>query len=477
MPWSGSDVAAMVGLALASLTLSSSVIVRRPDLVKGADFLFQDSGHNLLVADRLLAGASLYSDVFYPYGPVSAYLYALVAALFGNTPTVYLSMLAAISAVNLCLAYVLIRRAADRWTAVAIGVVMLAVLPIPGAIAGAFTSSPILVLERTLLLLMALSWKVPVARSLAPSMVMGVVLGIWQGVKFGGAVVAGGAVLLLDAVYLASIGFSVPRIKAWMRSVALTAIAFIAVEVAWVSYAFLTQPYDMAVDVIWPSYMFHAYSVVTPDIRWPTWGGWRLMVAQYAVACVGYFNHVYHFQQFLWALIPAVAWQLPRLPASGKLVTGLAWAPGLLVVLRSAFLTVPPASMVTVQLPSGGTIVTTPSVAARVAFLERFVSSNSGGKPILYVPCGSGWHYAYAVPIATRNTFFFAPEVIRPYERQEFLRSLDLTSALVTCDEPSNSARRLDTVFRLDPSLADAVYSRLEPWTDEAGCRVFRIRH
>jgi hypothetical protein len=60
------------------------------------------------VADRLLSGSSLHSDVFYPYAPISAYLYAVVAWLFGNTPTVYLSSLAGISAVNICLAYVLI---------------------------------------------------------------------------------------------------------------------------------------------------------------------------------------------------------------------------------------------------------------------------------------------------------------------------------------------------------------------------------
>ena len=402
-----------------------------------------------------------------------------------------------------------------------IGVVMLAVLPIPGAIAGAFTSAPFLVLERTLLLLVALSWRPPAMRGLAPSLAMGIAFGLWQGVKFGGALFAGAAVLVLDALYLASTGFSVPRLKTWMRSLALTALAFITLELAWVSYAFLTQPYAVAVDVVWPSYMFRAYGVVTPDIRWPTWGGWRFMVAQYllpvtggllgaaglvgwlraarreggdevrtgdaagsvflplwfyAVACLGYFNHVYHFQQFLWALIPASAWLLPRLPATARLVTALAWAPGLFVVFRSAFVTAPAPSMVSVHLPSGGTIVTSASVAARVAFLERFAATESGGKPILYVPCGSGWHYAYAVPAPTRNTFFFAPEVIRPYERDEFLRSLDWTAALITCDEPSSSPPPLDSIPWLDASIADAVYSRLEPWKTEAGCRVFRIR-
>jgi 4-amino-4-deoxy-L-arabinose transferase-like glycosyltransferase len=213
------DVVPMAGLAVASLALSTAVIIRRPDLVMGADVLFQDAGHNLLVADRMLSGASLYSDVFYPYGPVSAYLYALGASLFGNTPTVYLCLLAGISAANICLAYWLIRRAADRKTAVLIGIAMLAVLPIPGAIAGAFTSSPFLVLERTLLLLVALSWRPPAMRGLAPSLAIGIALGLWQGVKFGGAVVAGAAVMLLIlSVAIAVWGRQSNRVRGVLRA-------------------------------------------------------------------------------------------------------------------------------------------------------------------------------------------------------------------------------------------------------------------
>ena len=79
----------MAGLAVASLALSGAVIIRRPDLVMGADFLFHDPGHNLFIADKMLSGASLYRDVFSQYGPVSAYVYTLVASLVGNTPTVY----------------------------------------------------------------------------------------------------------------------------------------------------------------------------------------------------------------------------------------------------------------------------------------------------------------------------------------------------------------------------------------------------
>src|SRR4051812_23508186 len=146
------DIFALIALSVSSITLSLTTIVRRPDLVRGAEFLFFDTGHNLLVADRLLTGHSLYRDIFYPYSPLSPYIYTGWAYLFGNTPATYLLLLAAISAVNICLASRLVRRASAPPTAALTSIGLLALLPVPGAIAGGFTVSPYLVLERTLLL-------------------------------------------------------------------------------------------------------------------------------------------------------------------------------------------------------------------------------------------------------------------------------------------------------------------------------------
>ena len=47
----------------------------------------------------------------------------------------------------------------------------------------------------------------------------------------------------------------------------------------------------------------------------------------------------------------------------------------------------------------------------------------------------SGWHYAYTVPHATRHTWFFASNVIRPYEEAAFIEALNRTVALIDCDD------------------------------------------
>jgi hypothetical protein len=519
--WRTADSVSVVLFGAGSLALSLVTIIRRPDLVKGAEFLFGETGHNLLVADRLLAGQFLYRDVFYQYGLLPAYAYALAAGLFGNAPMTYLVLLAAISAVNLCLAYVLVRRATSTTTAIITSAGLLALVPIPGALAGAFTLSPYLVLERTLLLLVALCWRPPESRGLS-RVALGMTLGLWQGVKFGGGVVAGGTVLALDVLYLVSAGYSGVRVKALLRATLLMGAAFTGVELLWVFLATRTAWDSLALDILWPSYILRSYhSMVSANTRWPHWYGWRLAVGQYllplsaaglgviglvdwlraghrdtstaaearwasggvfiplmffGLSCLGYFQQVYHFQQFLWALVPAAAWAIWRYPLAARPATVLAWSPGVLLVLRSAFVTLAPHEMADVSLPSGGSIVVNSAMADRLSFLRRFTAEETHGSPVLYSPVGSGWLFAYGVPSATRNIWFFSSSAVRPYEREDFVRALDRTPALITCNEPGGALPTMPAFFPLPPEIASSVYRRLELWKSEAGCRVYRVR-
>src|SRR6185295_9663127 len=139
-------------------------------------------------------------------------------------------------------------------------------------------------LERTVLLLLALAWEAPVARSVGRSVLIGSILGTWQGVRFGAAAVAGGSILLIDAIWLAAAGISPSALRIWVRSLAAIAAAFIGFELIWIVSAFSTLPSEIAWDTVWPVYLLRSYaSWVTPEIRWPQWLGWRFMVAQYLV--------------------------------------------------------------------------------------------------------------------------------------------------------------------------------------------------
>src|SRR2546422_10572665 len=121
--WEAGLVLALVAVAL-GLAVAATLI--------RASFLFDDAGHNLLIAQTLLGGGTLYRDIFSQYGPIPAYVHAAVAALFGNTPRVSVHLVALASSVNVGLAYLLVRRAAGVHVALfvsAAGLLPLGLIP------------------------------------------------------------------------------------------------------------------------------------------------------------------------------------------------------------------------------------------------------------------------------------------------------------------------------------------------------------
>ena len=526
------DAWAVVVLMAASLALALAAIVNRPAVILGPQFLFDDEGQNLLIAYTLLSGGSLYRDVFSQYGPIPAYVHAWVAWVFGNTPLVYVCFLAVVSSVNVGLAYALIRRAANRPVAVfvtAIGV--LPVVLIPGALAGGYTSTAYIPLERTLLLLVALSWAAPTARSFRRAILIGCLLGAWQGLRFGAVIAAGASILLIDFLYLWSTGLTRACLRVWAASLWPTAGAFAAIELLWALHAVSTLPPAVALDVLWPLYVLQSYDVwSTPAGRWLWWGGWRLMIGQYLlplsagllglaalrrwssgarrsetlgpgpsawadhgavfiplcfyiIGCCYLFRMVHHFRQFLWALVPAAAWEVQRRGAAVRTAVACIWFPGFAVMVRSSVMPAAAASLlVSVNLPTGGTLYTSAPMAERIRFLERFTAQDAQGAPVLFVQRGlgggSGWHYAYNVPHATRHTWFFASNLIRPYEEAAFVDALNRTVALIDCDQGDADEPQPDGTPDLPfpPAVAQVVRSRLTPWKREAGCRVYRLR-
>jgi hypothetical protein len=132
-------------------------------------------------------------------------------------------------------------------------------------------------------------------------------------------------------------------------------------------------------------------------------------------------------------------------------------------------------------LPTGGAIHTSAPMPARIRFLDRFAAEVHGA-PVLFVPgpyaSASGWYYAYHVAHATRHTWFFAPNLIRPYEEDAFIEALSRTVAFIECDDDQGHGllgdRGLDLVF--PPAVSRVILSRLEPWKSEAGCRIHHLR-
>jgi hypothetical protein len=152
----------------------------------------------------------------------------------------------------------------------------------------------------------------------------------------------------------------------------------------------------------------------------------------------------------------------------------LMWSPGVALVLRSAFF-MDMAARKPIGLPSGGNLVVSETMNQRLAFLQRFTSEATRSQAVLYIPQASGWYFAYNVPHASRYSWFYA-EAVRPRDYDSFLESLDRTAALITCREPGEPERPVSSIFELAEPLEKAIGDRLEPWLNEAGCRVYRIK-
>jgi hypothetical protein len=250
---------------------------------------------------------------------------------------------------------------------------------------------------------------------------------------------------------------------------------------------------------------------VTGDVRWLSWGGWRLFVAQYLVpcsagvlgaigfyrwsrsrndrdggaifipfiffivGCASYFRQVHHFWQFMWTLVPASAWELQRRGFAWRGVTAILWAPAFFTLLRGSLSTGTAPALVSVALPAGGTIVATPPLAARLQFLQGFIASETRDAPVIYLDSGAGWYCAYRVPRATRHAWFAGFDVIRPYEEQSFSDAIDRTAAVIECEKDDRPMTAAGPRLPFPSAVDDALRPRLELWTEGSGCRIYRI--
>lgn len=478
------DAGALAALLLAATLLGGAAIVRRPDLVANAAFLFGDQGLNLFIADRLLAGERLFLEVFTPYGPLPAYLHTAFVSLTGNTIVAYNVLLLLLTLVNVVLAYVLVRSRTSAGVAMlVVGVGVFPSFLIPGSLVGSFTVSPYIPLERALLLGAALAWTPPQSRSAGRAVLIGTLLGLWQWVKFGGAVFAGAAIIVLDLVLIWKSPNRSAALRRWFQGLGLALAVFAAFEVCRIVGAFLLLPSDIARDVVWPAYHLATYEGwVNAELRWLTWGGWRLFIAQYlspavavaliggvllwsasrseedglltaadlrlllpalfvAIGLLGYLQQAHIMRQFLWAVVIGSSIALLR---SGPVLRGvvlLLWLPGLLVAGRAMLVTSPPSHLVAMELPGAGTISVHPvleeSLEAVLHTVDQFRRDRAEvgdvpyeEVPALFMRMAAGVHAVYNVPAPIRQPWII-PGFVRPYDEAALIEAAERLAAIV----------------------------------------------
>ena len=361
------------------------------------NYLFGDHGVTMWAAEEILAGGVLYRDVSMPYGPAPIYLYAGVAALFGNHIAAYLYFHAGFSLLFVILAYVSLSRFYRPWTAAA--AVLLVLAPLAGA-PGTFMesiSAAYVTPEKCLLAGLTLLWSIPSRRTIRQGAALGLMFGGWQFVKFGGGVFAGGAILLLDVLYLALGRSERQAWWTWVRAGLGTVAAVLMCEAVRAIGLFILLPANIAWDVIWPAYTKAFYDDIPVAMKHPAWYGIRYFIVRqlpllagaaisalsacsilrnlrtrssvdrrqdtepsvllpglfFLLGFLGYFGHIFSVMQYAWCLGWAVASILAQAPWWMRLVLLAPFAPLLLITLRMAVWPAIPADMAEVPLPNG----------------------------------------------------------------------------------------------------------------------------
>lgn len=529
------DALVLLGLLALAALLGVSALLRRPDLYRGAsDVLFSDAGYNLLVVQRMLDGGRLYADIAFQYGPLPPLVHAAAAGIFGNTLGVFHALLLTVTLVNVGLAYWLVRRCTStRTAAVVVGLGLTASLLIPGSLLGSFSNASYIPFERTLILLGAIAWSAPGQRPRDRAILLGVVIGSWQTVRFGGGVFLGIAVVIADLLALWwSAGLRGDRVRIWLRSIMVTIAAAVMVEIVLVALAFLLLPREIAVDFVWPLYVLDTYDAwVTPDLRWPRWGGWRVFIGQYLsplvgalsglaavawylrredsgpggiapvadaerirllipflfylVGTVGFFRMAFHFFQFAWALVIPAAWLLERGGRIPRLAIPALLLPCFLLSARTQLASAPDPGQREFVTPSGEALWGSPDAVAELDEMVRLTSGMpTGAEPaarpaLLVLPLGAGFHHAYSIPSLARQPWFMNG-FPRPYDEPPLLESLDRTSHVVL-RAPGPNMTPGDPCswyepFPLSPPTCRAMAERLGPPTRVGEYWIFPVR-
>jgi hypothetical protein len=499
------DVLACGVLIAAAAAIGEASIFLRPDLWRNAGFLFGDAGNALLVAREVLHGARLYADVSYLYGVLPVYLFSAVAAVFGNTPVVYLQFLLACSLIDLGLFYALARRAAGP--GLALGVSLLGALPVllvPGALLGGYVNSYYIPVERGFMIAAALAWQPASRRGPGRAAVLGACLGVMQFVRFGPGIVLAAVIVLLDAV-----AHLVERrpMREWLAAEAWTLGAAAVIEAVRVAGAFALLPRSVAIDVVWPAYILPVYAGAASH---PGWYGWRMAIGQYlnpatsiALACAGagwavsrrrlthddaaelilpvfflagvcgFFRTEFHYYQTAWALVPGSLVALRRW-SGARVLAAAAWLPPFALVVSQP-LRAPSTPMVTTAISDGWRLTVAADLVPRIDGIVGVLRGTR--EPVVFYPGLSGFNVALDRPLVGRVPYFMQGTV-RPHEGDSLVRAFARARTLVTC-RPAAAWTGSPGLFNPDvpPALRAAIEARAGEivWHDSE-CRAVRLR-
>ncbi len=479
-------IAALV-LFLWGIAVWCTSMVRRPEMHFNANYILINYGEQLYRADRLSKGEILYRDVASQYGFVASYLYAYYTIAVGNTIVanrIWHMLWFSFSGV---MVYWLLRKTVRIELAFAFTLIVVTpVLVKPGWIITEAENVPV---EAVCFLALMLAWVPPDCRTWKHCVTLGLILGLWQAVKFGGAVYAGMAIVGVDLLCLITHKTTSNTWKEWLTSLGVIVASFWIIQLCWIALAFSLLPWNIAVDTLWPAYMLSDYRLMreaglarVPPLWWISikellsWGGYlygclglgllfavslivrsfknpvqtdhfngssnRLLIGWffYLLASVSYLAHVGLFFQYSWTIAPAAAGFLSRinrrLQIAGLLLLSFPFVHMMKHVFYDDLVSRKTSQLRPYSLPSSEVIYVNDDVQETLnAF--KVLSEWQRGNPdqsftlaMLGGFCGGGYHYYYNPNYRMRNPMFFRVST-RLYDLDEFEQKYERVSALI----------------------------------------------
>ena len=471
------DFLALSFLLIVTLALGLGFILGRPDLSRNSEFALGEDGNQLFRVDRINQGGVLYRDVACQDGPIPVYLHAAVSRVAGNSIRTDLCWHLAWTLIAVAMAYRLLRRGAG--VALSLGVAVVVCVPLllaPGGVSGIRGGAEFKPVEKVCLLALLLLWKPCDSRSLGRCARLGAVLGIWQGVKFGGAFVGGASILVLDLLTLPPANRRQGLQKAIAGWIVLGS-SFLAAESIWVIWAFATLPSWLAFETIWPAYIVPAYGTSLELI--PRWESLRQFVTRlwmpllcalaglaaltafvvrslrrpatirredraaaapalglifFALGAAISFQHVHNLNRFLWVLAFPAAWGLSQIKPSLCLGLGLLALPALALTTKVDLLTRVPSTTVPYRMRTGEALHVNAEEQRELEMLDREFPPTGAGGPGFAVALfgwgGGGFYHFYEPDFPLRN-FMMEPIALRPADEAALAAALPRVRAFI----------------------------------------------
>jgi hypothetical protein len=475
-------------------------------------FLIGEGGTPLYRAEQLAKGKVLYRDVACQYGPLPVYLFTGWTMLFGNTPSALGFWSLAWGTAAMALMLRLVGSLLPPWWAL-IAVLVTSFQNLIHYAGG----SEYVGFERVLILGFLLTWRAPAARSPARGVILGLLLGIWQLTKFGGAFVAGSALVAVDVLWLLCARTELSGWSRWLRSCLATLSVFATIQISWVVAVFSLCPKALALDTIWPYYLKETYDALPADSRYPHWSSWKhFLVTQlpllaslvlaclaviyharkltlerknldaasrtsrvwpllvggmfYAFAIPAYLGNVWLWYKYQFAIVlAALAFFLSR-RRPALLVYLLCFCPGVFIMLKSTFWrTAVPETVVQV---SGQMTIDVPRDMSEEfsVLMEKTTAINGTGKfVVLFAGWGGGAFHIAPNSNYSLRSYLVTPLAFREYDRVELREKINTVGAFIVYRYEPDTTPDETIVQTIGPEFWASIQARQRPRVTLAG--------